>query len=265
VFVPKIADITRHDEMPRINGVIQLPKMKLIDGVNTSAYIFDVLDWCEGRAWIAGSSVVTLLDDGKDWTWNDFDVFCWSDEIYHEMRLEALASYAYTEILAENERSILLDDVVIGDERISSPINLVKPCGEDWSEPYNLLKNFDLTCAAAVLKNREEAYVWNPLHIRSKQQALIKLRNPMKTIGRIFKYWGRGFIPTSALWAELVNDEQGKHLLDMVAPLTHVFEDSAVLENLALTVGLLVPDMSSADDPWNERWDDEDYYEDSWY
>lgn len=257
VHVPVIAEQILHEHCPKVNGVIQLPTMK-VPGF-TSDYL---LEWTQGRAWIAGGYVVSELRGNADKVFvsNDVDVFCWTDEVYEEMVAE-LKKSRWAGILDENDRSILVNRAVIGNVESLHPINLVRPCGEDWSEPYHVLKDFDLTCSAALLKNGEEAYVWNPSHIEHGLMSLIQLKHPMKTIGRVFKYWGRGFAPTANLWNELVKNEHASQMLTMISPLTHVFPDCVELETLALTTGELEPQTSFM--PYYD--DDEDYwYEDDY-
>ena len=81
-----------HDELSeahevRIKGVIQLPSMKLAEGL--SNMMNRLLQWTRGRAWIAGGVVVHHLFSSVDAIdFNDIDIFCWTDEIYEAMVAE---------------------------------------------------------------------------------------------------------------------------------------------------------------------------------
>lgn len=252
VFVPDPNSIVDHAKRPRINGVMSLQHMPYKRELDRD--VESVLKWCEGRAWVAGSAVVQALAQ-TPFTFGDIDVFCHSDRDYEVLKEMALARRP-AKVLAENERSVLIESPLIVHVFQIENLNLVRPCGEDWSEPYNVLKDFDLTCSAALARNTKEAFVWKVPVFEKYTMHAINLKHPAKTLGRVMKYWSRGFTPSAYLWDKLAQDERCLEMMLVMSPLADVFQ-SPVLDAVAYTTRFYEPHAQSS-------FDEYEYYEDEW-
>lgn len=157
-----------------------------------------IAQWCEGRAWMAGSAALwryefTRLDTGANvqWSYHDMDLYAHSIEAYKELKEELSA---IGECQAEGQRNSKYEHVRIASAYYYEPVNLVCPApDDDWEQPANVLDTFDLNICQVVLGDGW-LYVMDLDGLTKRLMRYRQnMRYPMRLLKRIVKYLQRGY------------------------------------------------------------------------
>jgi hypothetical protein len=187
-YVPGVSE----DYEPLPGKAIQLPPHEC----SATSFVATVYRQLHAYGTIAGSAALWQMSNYKDntalkWQPNDVDVFCHSEQLYQACR----AIHDSYFILSENERGYVVP-------LVDGTINVLKPLtDEDWSNPYNILKDFDLTISAVALPQLDVAYLLYPEDTLNGRINFVRVTStPIKLIERAMKYVNRGYALSAQFW-----------------------------------------------------------------
>jgi hypothetical protein len=235
------------------------PIMPAVPVVRSDWYIKKALEFIENKGWIAGSAALWAVSDG-DWRYDDIDVFAKTSAEFDELhkKLAAATPDYLIEKLEKQTKfalSSLFRPTVPSTIGTSLPtINLVNPCGADWNEPINFLKNFDWTICAVSLVDDGYAYAYSPEHLKQNRLMLLSRQYPQTIIARMLKYMKRGFhVDTDSLYI-LGCDETYPFMRELeIINLASTIPNGEQLTIKAVYESLLDDGQSSGDSYYNER------------
>ena len=263
----------KHEKRTRINGIVDLPTMPMKHPLEVHSPLYKVMAWSRNRAWIAGSAATARLIENQ-FSPNDIDLFCHTDEFYNQLCNELRRDYQGSQV-GETKRSVTYQAYFPVESWQMLHINLVRPNGEDWFHPWLLLRDFDLTPAGAIIKNHKECIVWKRSTFSDNKIDFINIEKskPLRLMQRITKYISRGFMPGYDFWQPLADHPQHRQLLIMVQSLAQFFANAELPKRMKLKATIenaFELDDYDDDDYYNdsgEHWEDENYYEDDygWY
>lgn len=190
-YVPGVPGVTGDDYEPLPGKVVQLSNHKY------KTQVAGVYERFHTYGTIAGSAALWQMyyddENALGWIPNDVDVFCYSEQTYKACRTAHADYYVST----ENERGFVLPLAI-------QTVNILKPLpDEDWSNPYNILKDFDLTISAVALPQLDVAYVLYPEDTLIGRINFVRVTStPIKLIQRVMKYIQRGYKLGSDFWSD---------------------------------------------------------------
>lgn len=172
----------------------------------------------QGYGWIAGSSALHFAQNEKI-GYSDIDVFCVSQNAYNWLK-----DYFTGDIISESKRSCVVETprfYLAQPKRwqLAVNLNLVSPLeNQNWSHPFDVLKEFDLSVAAIAIIEPGLAYTPYAEDITKKEMNFIgNIRNAVLFWRRVIKYYRRGFKLAHGFFDKLIQDDKGRDLVYLMA------------------------------------------------
>lgn len=176
---------------------------KIRNDIQIPPIMFELMDLIGDDAYIAGSSVVSLLHPAINA--NDIDIFCKAE--HYETIKRKLNTGFFVSYCPKNE---WVHEGVY-DKLGGKPFN-IQLIKQTFQTPEDVLKSFDLTCAMAlVTPNKEILYHED---IDTKQGRVYKVRDLARIFRRMLKYKSYGFTFDKAQWELIISLVENHEFLD---------------------------------------------------
>lgn len=231
-----------------------------------SGKVFHALSkFIKGYGWIAGGSALHFVHKQKI-GYGDIDVFCVSEYAYETLQ-DCFRDY----ITQTNKRSCVAENAMFGlgeknRYRLDRSLNLVSPIsGQDWTHPANVLKEFDISCAAVAIVEPGLAYTLHRDDVMERRINYIgNCRNPVTFWRRVMKYYQRGFFLGGGFFCDLINDPRTRELVYMARDMYDMNTSKNKIDSELLWACWAINDYESDGTEETDSIDQHEYDE-GWY